>query len=48
VRAQSNPPDPVISFEATAVVAEGLTPDGEAVFFTVAREPQGEGRGRRV
>ena len=41
VSAASDPPAPVVSFEATAVVAEGLTPGGEAVFFSVAREPQG-------
>jgi len=41
VRAQSHPPAPVVSFEAAAVVADGLPPDGEAVFFSVAREPQG-------
>ena len=39
-RAASSPAELAIAFEEAAVVAAGLTPGGEALLFSVAREPQ--------
>jgi hypothetical protein len=41
VRQASAPPELEITFEEAAVVAADLTPGGDAVFWSVAREPQG-------
>jgi hypothetical protein len=40
-RVASAPAELAVSFEEAAVVASELSPGGEAVFFSVAREPQG-------
>lgn len=40
-REASAAPEIVLTFEEAAVVAAGLTPGGEAAFFSVSREPQG-------
>lgn len=40
-RQASAPPELVVKFEEAAVLAAELTPGGEAVFWSVAREPQG-------
>jgi len=40
-KAASDPADLEITFEEAAVVASHLSPGGDAVFFSVAREPQG-------
>ncbi|HUP21533.1 MAG TPA: hypothetical protein VNB06_01170, partial [Thermoanaerobaculia bacterium] len=40
-RQASAPPELAVTFEEAAVVAAGLTPGGDAVFWIVAREPQG-------
>lgn len=39
--AASAPPELAVSFEEAAVLAAGLTPGGDAVFWSVAREPLG-------
>lgn len=41
LREASAPPELAVSFEEAAVLAAGLTPGGDAVFWSVAREPQG-------
>jgi hypothetical protein len=41
VRQASAPPELEITFEEAAVVTAGLTPGGDAVFWSVAREPLG-------
>lgn len=40
-RAASAPAELAVTFEQAAVVASDLSPGGDAVFFSVAREPQG-------
>lgn len=39
-RAASGPPELALSLEEAAVIASGLTPGGEALVFSIAREPQ--------
>lgn len=41
VRQASAPPELALTFEDAAVVAAGLTPGGDAVFWSVGREPLG-------
>lgn len=41
VRDASAPPELAVTFEEAAVLAAGLTPGGDAVFWSVAREPLG-------
>jgi len=41
VRQASAPPELKIDFEEAAVLAAGLTPSGDAVFWSVGREPLG-------
>ena len=40
-RSASAPPELVVRFEEASVAASELTPGGEVVFFSMAREPQG-------
>ena len=40
-KAASSPAELVVTFKEAAVLAAELTPGGDAVFFSVAREPQG-------
>jgi len=41
VRQASAPPELEVTFEEAAMMAAGLTPGGDAVVWSVAREPQG-------
>jgi hypothetical protein len=39
-KAASGPAELALSFEAAAVIASGLTPEGDALLFSIAREPE--------